>query len=259
MLKKLYVISLFLCLLFFSGIAQRSKEWQDKNDRGNRFEGEYFDRDIGNLAIDLLSFFSPGDHYVFGEDQRLEVHFYNPDSGQYKLVAKEIDVRQFYWMEDKNSSSRNGWNTFSGWPVDYLLKSLEINRKNLGLLVNLGKPNEKIISPAYLGIAEKSDKDSFKPFYVAHFVLGTSAEKGSWKLYQGKGRRAGTLIQERKLSSKDGSSPFAIYIMKKLLPQSGWYTMELNFTSLERNNSEKSESKEEVMTYAFSFYHHIIE
>lgn len=236
--------------------SQISKDWLSKNDRGNRFEGTYDDRDIGRLSIELLSFTGQKQPYNFGEQQVLNVRFFNPDHSKYQLNAREIRTRKFYWMQDKNTKSEKGWNQFVDWPVDYKLRSLGIGSRNLGLLVRLGEKNKHLISPAYVSVATDTSDMPKQSNYLAYFVLGTSVSNGKYRIYKGKERNKEALIYEKKLGAKSGGSPFPIFIRGNLLPEESWFTLELNMEEMSEEASPKSVN---ILSYECSFYHKKIE
>lgn len=232
-----------LLLLPFSISAQPNQEWYANNDRGNHFEGSYT-RKVSNPSIHLVSLATPLPAYSFGQRQQLSVQFFSPEPKAYNLHAEELRVSQFYWLEDKNKQAKTGWNHFGGWHVDYILKRLSIDHRNLGLLIHIGRKNERQFVPARMQISEGPTTPSM---YIAQIRLGRPASGGSYRLFRGKSKTRSRQILQQGISQKSSGTVFPIVIPFDVFQkQAGWYTVEINL--------EESRTGD-PFTYSFSFYH----
>ena len=232
------------CLLSsLPSAAQRSPEWLQSNDRGNRYEGTYT-RKVSNPSINLVSLTGNLPAYHFGEKQKLEVSFFSPGLLEYQLHAEELRVSQFYWMEDKNQKSRIGWNVFSGWQVDYILKRLSIDHRNLGVLVCLGEKADRQYTPALINIEGETGENQF---YIAQIRLGRPSSGGSFSIFSGTSRVAANLIREQAITRKSSGTVFPLLIpINELDKKNTWYTVEINL---------KEARTGDPFTYSFSFFH----
>ncbi|MEZ4995372.1 MAG: hypothetical protein R2824_33450, partial [Saprospiraceae bacterium] len=219
------------------------QQWYRANDRGNRFEGSYT-RKVSNPSISLVSLTGNLPAYTFGEKQSLQVRFFSPDVEEYNLHAEELRVSQFYWMEDKDQKSRGGWNTFSDWQVDYFLKRLSIDHRNLGVLVYLGDKADRHFAPAFIVLPQESSPPEI---YIAQIRLGRPSSGGSFSLYKGRSKISAELILEQAISKKSSGTVFPIVIPFETLKKDGdWYTVEINL---------KEARTGDPFTYSFSFFH----
>ena len=238
------ILLLLLCMgLQFSWAQQsRSTYWLQKNDRGNRYEGSYT-RQVNNYNIKLVSLVAGAiPNYQFRQNQQLKVRFYCPESQSYQLRAEERIATKYYWMQAKKTRATMGWNTFTPWPVDVVLKELNVRSQNLGVVVELGRVGSgrfvpsQVYQNAYTGSARR---------YTAHIQVGFGVAKGNCKVYRGQ-RVTGSPLVERKISEKSGGDTFPILISASSLPASGWYTVQINLRESRRLD---------LKTHSFTFYH----
>lgn len=237
-----YLNYFFICfpVLLFS---QPGQDWYDKNDRGDHYEGSYT-RKVSNPSISLVSLTGNLPAYDFGQRQKLQVKFYNPKKYSYNLHAEELRVSQFYWMEDKNNKSPEGWNTFDNWQVDYFLKRLSIDHRNLGILIRLGGKGNRTYSPA---LVQLNNQNNNPRFYIAQLRLGRPASGGSFSLYRGKSRSSNKLLKNQAITKKASGTVFPVVLpLKDLGMEADWFTVEVNL---------REERTGDPFTYSFSFYH----
>lgn len=233
-----------LCLPLLLG-GQPSQQWYEANDRGNRFEGSY-SRKVSNPSISLVSLSSHIPPYAFGEKQKLEARFFSPDVQEYNLHAEELRVSRFYWMEDKNQKSRKGWNSFSGWQVDYFLRRFSIDHRNLGILIHLGDKGERNYAPALIHIEGENREEA--QFYIAQIRLGRPSSGGSFSVFKGRSRVPDNLIREQAITKKSPGTVFPIVLpIEELGEKETWFTVEINLKELRTGDP---------FTYSFSFYHY---
>ncbi len=237
---------LFVCMLLFSSqlFAQPGPDWFKQNDRGRHFEGSYTKK-VSNPSINLVSLSTAMPRYVFGNKEQLQAAFYSPSEQAYLLHAEELQVVQFYWLQDKTEKATAGWNTFSGWHVDYMLKRLSVDARNLGVLIRLGEPGSRQFAPARISMG---DKPSGGARYIAQLRLGRPVAKGSFKVYLGEERNADNLIMEKPITAKSSGTVFPIVLpVETLGGASDWVRVEINL--IEKRTLDP-------FTYSFSFYHH---
>ncbi|MEO1254380.1 MAG: hypothetical protein AAFY41_05780 [Bacteroidota bacterium] len=236
-----------LCLVILaSAFSQdrRSAEWKKNNDRKNRYEGTYT-RKVSNPSIDLVSLKAYQEEYESSKGHVLKVQFYTPEAMEYRLIAQELRVTRFYWMEAKDTLSIISWNTFQPWPVDYLLRRLRITYQNLGVVAQLLKEGsrKREFAPVYVYHSSSPGRTSY---YVAYFHLGRPASGGSYSISSGRHRANAELLQTYPISKKSGGTAFPIRIKTELLESSGWYTVEVNL---------REKGTLDPFSYSFSFYH----
>ena len=221
--------------------------WLGQNDRGNRYEGSYT-RKVANPAIELISFTWQYEAFEIGKNQILKIRFYLPDSARYFLKAEELRPVQYYWMQDKTTLGRQGWNLFNNWPVDTWLKRLNISSDNLGIVVRAGDKKSNQIAPAFVYHAVARGKTAR---YVARFRLGHSVSKGEAVLYKGlyeiRMPPGNQKIHTFTLQKKSGGSYFPVVIPTAYLgDQAGWFTISLELSK---------EGSIQKILFTFSFYH----
>lgn len=221
--------------------AQRSPEWLQSNDRGNRYEGTYT-RKVSNPSVNLISLMGHLEAYTFGEKQMLTAQFYSPDAQDYYLKVEELRVSQFYWMQNKETKAPKGWNTFENWPVDYFLKRLSISHRNLGILAYWGDKSRRSFMPVLLYHSKTPEQISR---YVAQLRLGRSAANGTYKVYQGENRSASKLITQGKISAKSGGTTFPVVVPAAQLEE-GWIFVEVNL---------REQGSLDPFAYSFRFFH----
>ncbi len=246
---KIYqiLLTLFLGIVFQKTSAQRDSAWLKNNDLGNRFEGSY-SKEVGNTAIELVSFTGGFEPYEFGKKQALKVKFYLPEGERYFLKAEELRPVQYYWMQDKNTKGKAGWNLFDNWQADARLKQFGVPPDNLGVLVQAGEPGSRKIAPAL--VFHQSSADSVGS-YVAKFRLGQAIQHGGFRVFRGLFDRAipsaDSQVHHGKIRSKSGGSFFPVQVPASVLGQkAGWFTLMLELTKV---------GSDEKILYSFSFYH----
>lgn len=237
------LLAFALCSTFAQ--AQPGDDWFAKNDRGNRYEGAY-SRKVGNPSVNLVALTASSPKYKLGAGQKLKVAFYSPAVQAFELHAEELLVTQFYWMQVKDIQSAAGWNTFEGWQVDFMLKRLSLESRNLGVLVRLGDRSSRKFAPAQVSL--EGETPEIKQ-YVAQLRLGRAAADGAYKIYRGESRTKASLILEQKIAAKSSGATFPVVIpVSSLGNQAGWFTVEVNL---------REKSTLDPFTYSFSFYHSI--
>jgi len=224
--------------------AQPNKRWYKNNDKGNRYEGTYIQK-VSNLKISLAAFSTELPNYEFDKRQKLELQFFSPNDSKYKLRAEELRISKFYWMEDKNQKAKEGWNSFNNWPVDYYLKRLSINKRNLGLLAHIGKIGERTFAPVFINI---EDEITNPEYYIAQIRLGSPVANGKFIVYEGKKNKAQqNIVLEHNITKKSAGTVFPIVIPIETLDKNeGWFTVEIGAIE---------ERTEDAFSYSFSFYH----
>lgn len=143
--------TLFFLVIGYLNVSfsQPNDNWRKKNDLGNRYEG-VVTLEVGAGSIKLLSLTIYKEKYNTNDTLRVKFYLHRMfDNNAVKVVAQELTKLQFYWMESKPSNWQQGWNEFSPWPVDLLLKPLDINANNLGITIEIGKINNySLFAPA---------------------------------------------------------------------------------------------------------------
>lgn len=244
MIRNSHYLAVFF-LLFFSSfvLAQPGPTWFQSNDRGNHFEGSY-SKKVSNPSVSLVSLLGNTVNYSFGQDQALDVQFFSDEKQAYELHAEELRITQFYWMQDKNTMAAKGWNSFNTWKVDYLLKKLSIDSRNLALLVQVGEKGKRKFLPAYVSMNGESQGSSR---YIAQIRLGRAASTGSYSIYKGTDRVKEKLIKEQGITDKPAGIVFPLVIAKEELGNEPmWITVEINL---------KEKNTLDPFTYSFSFFH----
>ena len=249
-MKTLFVLLICWGSIILSpndGFAQRDQKWLDKNDRGNRFEGTYSEPN-GAPPVEIISFYGSFESYEFNQNQTLNVSFYSPEPSDFFLKAEELTINAFYWMQNKQTEAKKGWNSFSGWKVDNWLGRHKINRANLGVVISLGKPEEKMFSPAFIF---RQKKPANSPFYTFLVRLGRDVAFGECRiyegLYQGISPDEATLIQETKVGKRKKNTHFPVRIPMDQLSSSGkWYTLKMSF---------KQDRSTKTFGYTCYFFH----
>jgi hypothetical protein len=240
---KLVWLPLLLTTLAASLSAQPDDDWFSKNDRGNRYEGSY-SRKVSNPSVNLVSLTAVSPKYEWGKGQQLDVKFYNPLKQEYELHAEELTVTQFYWMQDKKKETAAGWQRFEGWQVDFLLKRLSIDARNLGVLVRLGERGSRKYAPAQVNLAGETAEAKQ---YVAQLRLGRPTADGSFKVYRGEKKTKENLVLEQKITAKSSGSTFPIVLAFATIgKEAGWFSVEVNL---------REKGTLDPFTYSFSFYH----
>lgn len=240
---KLIFPIIFIVLGSTSLLAQPGPDWYTNNDRGNRYEGSY-SRKVSNPSLNLVSLTATPVQYAFGNKQQLNLRFFLEGSTEYDLHAEELRITQYYWMQDKNKNAQSGWNSFEGWHVDYILKQLSIDHRNLGILVQVGDKGSRKYAPVW--VSTDGNQPELKR-YIAQLRMGRSAAKGSFRIYKGENRTPANLLQERAITAKSSGTIFPIIVPTKTLgDEAGWITVEINMQ--EKNTMDP-------FTYSFSFYH----
>ncbi|MEM7371207.1 MAG: hypothetical protein AAF587_21505 [Bacteroidota bacterium] len=233
-------VSLLFCLL--SNLhAQRSEAWKQANDRKDRYEGTY-SRQVGNPDLELVSLTTGLRPYVFGQRKRLKLRFYSPSASRYKLHAEDVKGTQFYWWEDKHRQTSRGWHQSpAGWPVDYLLRKLNIRANNLGILAELEGIGRKKFAPVQV---YSGGQPSGISRYVALLRLGRAAAGGTYTVHEGESRR-GRILLQKGVAARSGGSILALSIPAKVLPAGTWVFVELTL---------KERGTLDPFTYSFQFY-----
>ncbi|MEM6805875.1 MAG: hypothetical protein AAF696_31045 [Bacteroidota bacterium] len=244
--------SIFLCLMAVITClpAQIIKDsiWLEDNDRGNRFEGAYKQK-IANPSLELVSFYAGFESYGFGMDQKLKIAFNSPKSASFLIKAEEIETKQFYWMQNKETKLDSGWNEFSPWPVDLVLKDMDIEKRNLGIIVKSRQQDSRIYLPAYIYHSTGAEEPKFLALI---FRLGASIIGGKLDLFAGKynaGQKPSpaALLHSVEIGRNIKGADLSFKLPKgRLEDTASWYHVLLRC---------KKKGVNELLRFSFNFYY----
>lgn len=128
----LYVVALAVALLTAS---DEDHTYRLRGDAQNkRYEGTTREPVSGGpCLISLLGHrFDPSGKPL---PEKLRVRFFLPEKGTAHVTAREIEKRESYRMKVARENWEAGWAEFSEWPTAEVIKPLEIDLANIGVLV----------------------------------------------------------------------------------------------------------------------------
>ena len=142
--------TVIVSLTLFTALASRTWEWTayaqagvDYQDRGDRYEGVR-PRPVSNYDIELISALVDYQEPAASLPATLKVRFFLPDRMDVHVVVRELDFRQYYWLD--RAKPRQPWGRGFGnefaWPTDAVLRKLPqaVALSELGVLARLGRP-----------------------------------------------------------------------------------------------------------------------
>lgn len=246
-MRNTILIFIAFALLPISLAAQRDSLWLKKNDKGNRFEGNY-SRQVANPSIELVSLTGNFEPYQTGARQQLKVRFCLPEASEYLIKAEELRPIQYYWMQSKETKGSKGWNKFDNWPVDGALRQLNVPAENLGVVAYIGDPKRKRFAPALI---YHSNAPTEVKRYIARLRLGHSIAKGTAKVYRGQYEKAippsDKLVSTIAIQGYSEGSNFSLSLKTEQLgKEAGWFTVVLE---LEKTGGGQK------LSYTFCLYH----
>lgn len=248
LIRGIIVLSLMGFISYLPGQIIKDSVWLEDNDRGNRFEGAYRQK-IANPSIELVSFYAGFESYGFGMNQKLKIAFNAPKSEAFLIKAEEIETEEFYWMQNKEAKLDSGWNEFSPWPVDLVLKDLDIEKRNLGIVVKSRQEDSRIYLPAYIYHSEGAKE----PNYLAViYRLGASIIGGKMELFKGKydaGQKPNpsALLHSVEIGRNMKGAALPIKLPKeKLQEAASWYHVLIRC---------KKKGVNELLRFSFNFYY----
>ena len=123
-----------------------SAAWKKDHSVGQRYEGAEYQRNVTTFGLNLISFLA-----VTEPDTRkavdvsvhdeIVVDFFSYLREPYLLIARELDLFEYYWMEPQSKPTAvDGPNTFQGiWKTDVLrdlrMKKSRLSVDGLGVLI----------------------------------------------------------------------------------------------------------------------------
>jgi hypothetical protein len=133
--------------------AQTGIEYQD---RGDRYEGVR-PRPVSNYDIELISARADYEEPAASLPPTLKVRFFLPDAQQVNIVVRELEFRQYYWLDRAQPRQpwRRGFDNEFAWPSDAVLGRLpqQVSLSDLGVVARLGglEPSaDERVAPAIL-------------------------------------------------------------------------------------------------------------
>ena len=122
--------------------------WQERNDRGNRWEGRP-ELPVSRPDLELLSFVGYRQDIESGVE--LTVLFYLSENSVATVFGQHLRESGRYYMKSKPADWRGGaWNRFGPWPTAEVLDDEEIAGWDLGVHVEIESPDEIVLAPALL-------------------------------------------------------------------------------------------------------------
>lgn len=243
-MKTCFVL-LFLLLSLSETTAQlkqRSQAWYLQNDRKNRYEGSFTQEVSSVRDFSLISLVVNGiEPYEFGRAQMLTARYFCPQVYKYLLKAEDCEANAFYWMEDKRTTSKQGWNLFQ-WEVDDYLQRLHIGPGDLGITFELGDQEDYFL-PVQLYHKTQPTK---AVYYIAQIRAGVSFRNGKLNVYSGTRAIKEKFLYSEGLLPQSAGSCMPLRIKADKLGAEGWKTVVLTV-------SEKE--KLEEVNFTFRFYH----
>jgi hypothetical protein len=122
-----------------------SPGWKNNNLRDdNRYEGVAFDRNVSPVQPSLISFLATADPdsaraVDVGRDETLQIDFLSESSRPYVVIARELDLVAFYWMEPRSRGTATpGFNVFQNVWKTNVLRALKDNPKTRVPFQNVG-------------------------------------------------------------------------------------------------------------------------
>lgn len=158
--------------------------WKQRNLRDNvRYEGVGFDRPVGSVGLELIGLVAHQVSGGFGKVERLAVDFAAPSDLRYTIIARELVVSEYYWMETKPQQAQKGRQTFTEWRTTVLRKHPTVTASNLGLIVHAAEASRQLVLPAILRNA--SVPAARTDTYRAMFLPETLLKNVTYTLYAG--------------------------------------------------------------------------
>jgi|SRR5215213_3955856 len=156
MALKLFAMIVCVSILATEGyVSTNTQQDLSYRDRGNRFEGVKRPQ-VGSYDIELLSALVDYKDKSQGVPPSIKVSFFLKDSSKPFLVARELDVQYYYWMDRVYGQNwqNDSLNHFV-WPTAEVIQQLKGIQSvyDLGILVRLNNQSptkEENVAPVIL-------------------------------------------------------------------------------------------------------------
>lgn len=140
-LQRLFIPPL-ICLVFFPANAWADNHLKYQN-RGSHYEG-IKPKPVSGFDIELISVLADYREPTTTLPEKLKIQFYLPEDSEVHMTVRELDYRQFYWLDQVTPSTswtKGFGNTFT-WATGPVLQDLDrhMNMYDLGVLARLGQP-----------------------------------------------------------------------------------------------------------------------
>lgn len=140
---------------------------------GNRKEG-LKTVPSSSLSLRVVSFLAHREDKDFEKGDDIKLRFYVPSGEPVFLTASEIVPVHNYFMKPLKSDWPTGWQLFSDWPADEVLRPRGIRPADLGIVgrVNQEKPGSGTLVPLLFYVDDPPDKiSSYEVRLVSREVL----------------------------------------------------------------------------------------
>ena len=200
----------WLCLAFIAFAQGPSADWLKKNDRQNRYEGVGFERQVGTPGVELVGMLDSASSFNISADTSLSVAFFTLEPTTAVVIARELALTEFYWMESKPNAATVGRNVFSPWPTEILRQHPALKSDNIGVVVYTGRDGKReVITPAIVHTGERVPPPSGR--YQAIFLPDTLLSKVSYRITEGC-EGSGKEVKSAALGRQYAQIPFGVSI-----------------------------------------------
>jgi len=181
------VLTFLLNPILFLGQSDYSYILRD----GTRYEG-IITVNTASPDLELKSFMIGNLNETIDKGDKLRIHFYNPGLRKIYIRVNEIIPLENYQMDPIKYNWKDGWNTFSNWPVNSVLIPKEINIFNIG---GLGSTDKKFIDNSFI-IPIQISKSDIGIITNVYKVKLLSRETISYLTYQVIRVRDGKVVED---------------------------------------------------------------
>lgn len=149
-------------------------------DRGNRFEG-YQVIEVAGPTFEALSFTRGKALPALDNPAVLNVSFFLPQQTSVHISARELVPIKHYEMRAARTNWQPGWNTFGPWETTLVIRPLQIQLANLGVLARIGGDRPGSGELAAVQFASPNDT-AIKPDYEFQFRTKYDLKKVSYRI-----------------------------------------------------------------------------
>lgn len=209
-------------MIFFQYVLLFSQDYTYQIRDGNRWEG-IRPEGVSAPDLELLSLIVFRENYNINSNVTLKLKFYMWEKANLYITAKELVPNKYYFMNPLKVDWEKGWQEFSEWPIDAVLRPNHINSDQLGIIGRLY--NDRIGSGVIIPIIlYQSNVPKHIDQYTLHFVSKEDLRIVAWELYH---VNSNVLIMQDNLHELLGGCPFSI-IIDFSNEKSGYYKLTLN-------------------------------
>lgn len=176
------ILIILIIIIFQSTILSYQINYSYNLRDKNRMEGRKR-IDVRAPDIELLSFIGYKENVSHDTSVVLKIRFYLQKDTTLYITAKELRVQEFYLMKPVKINWSKGWNEFTPWPMQAVLKPLRITLDELGIIGRIGReePGSGEITPLFV-YHSKLPKKIHQ--YTLHFLPREDLRRVEYKLYK---------------------------------------------------------------------------